>query len=92
MLAKASPENKMKIVRANGREILRTLVRDGNCLKDSIHLMTHAIYSAGYDFDICRDIDLWNHESTEEAGSNEVILSKQSVRDIGVKILKTIEI
>lgn len=91
-LAKASPENKMKIVRANGREILRTLVRDGNCLKDSIHLMTHAIYSAGYNFDICRDIDLWNHESTEEAGSNEVIISKRSVRDIGVKILKTIEI
>lgn len=91
-LAKASPENKMKIVRANGREILRTVVRDGNCLKDSIHLVTHAIYSAGYNFDICRDIDLWNHESTEEAEGSDTIVSKKSVRDIGVKILKTIEI
>ena len=92
LLAKASPENKMKIIRANGWEILRDLVRDGNCLKDSIHFITHTIYSAGYNFDVCRDIDLWNHESTEDAGGSADITSKMNVRDIGVKILKTIEI
>ena len=59
--------------------------------KDSINFVTHTIFSAGYNFDICRDMDSWNHEDNTDAESGEEIVKKKSIRDIGVKILKTVE-